>query len=95
MNYPAKMADGGVKKAAWSTESEEFHALYAEIAITHTPLKKPHVVCAQIHNNKDDVLAIRLEGKHLFSQERGTSLSLTTEIRFLTGKSQNQPATIK
>ena len=60
-----EMADGSVKKAAWSTESEELHALYAEIAITHTPLKKPHVVCAQIHNNKDDVLAIRLEGKHL------------------------------
>ena len=54
------------KRASWPTSSEEIHILKARLAITQTPEVKPHLVCAQIHDTRDDLLVIRLEKNHLF-----------------------------
>ncbi|MCA9053897.1 MAG: polysaccharide lyase family 7 protein, partial [Planctomycetaceae bacterium] len=42
------------------------HTMTLREAITAAPRVKPHVVCAQIHDAKDDLLMIRLEGQKLF-----------------------------
>ena len=52
-------------RAAWSNDGER-HVMRGRLAITHVPEIKPHVVCAQIHDAVDDVVMVRLEGRHLF-----------------------------
>lgn len=61
-----EMTKDGSARASWSTDDATAHRLQLKLAITHTPAKKPHVVCAQIHDADDDLLMIRLEGKKLF-----------------------------
>lgn len=61
-----EMTEGGKKRAAWSTDDDNLRMMTVKLAITHTPAKKKHVVCAQIHDKTDDVLMVRLEGKKLF-----------------------------
>jgi poly(beta-D-mannuronate) lyase len=61
--------------AAWST-TEGTHAMTIRQAIVKTPTKKPHVVAGQIHDAKDDVVMIRLEGKRLFVEGGGKELGL-------------------
>lgn len=60
-----EMLPGGKDEIAWSTTDDTIHSLSATLAITHLPAVKPHVVCAQIHDAKDDLLMVRLEGKKL------------------------------
>jgi alginate lyase len=55
------------EEAAWSNTSGT-HTLDVRQAITEVPPVKPHVVAAQIHDGKDDVLQIRLEDKTLAVQ---------------------------
>ena len=57
----------GSAKAAWSNTRGR-HTLDVCEAITQVPSAKPEVVGAQIHDNKDDVLQIRLEGQKLMVQ---------------------------
>jgi hypothetical protein len=57
----------GSDKAAWSNTSGT-HILDVCEAITQLPSAKPEVVGAQIHDDKDDVLQIRLEGQKLTVQ---------------------------
>ena len=57
----------GTEKAAWSNTSGT-HTLDVCEAITQVPSAKPEVVGAQIHDDKDDVLQIRLEGQKLTVQ---------------------------
>jgi poly(beta-D-mannuronate) lyase len=52
--------------AVWSTDDSTIHTLAANLAVTHTPQRKNQVVCAQIHDAKDDLMMIRLEGRKLF-----------------------------
>lgn len=59
-----EMKDANWGKAAWSNKSGT-HTLELRQAITHTPVAKPHVVSAQIHDGSDDVMQVRLEGKEL------------------------------
>lgn len=60
-----EMKGGGKEKASWST-SDGKHTMTINQAITATPPVKKHVVCAQIHDAKDDLMMVRLEGKKLF-----------------------------
>jgi Alginate lyase/Secreted repeat of unknown function len=57
----------GSEKAAWSNINGR-HTLDVCEAITQVPSAKPEVVGAQIHDDKDDVLQIRLEGQKLMVQ---------------------------
>ena len=59
----------GSAKAAWSNTSGR-HTLDVCEAITQVPSAKPEVVAAQIHDDKDDVLQIRLEGQKLMRPVR-------------------------
>jgi poly(beta-D-mannuronate) lyase len=61
--------------AAWST-TEGVHTMTLRQAILKTPSKKPHVVAGQIHDAKDDVVMIRLEGRRLFVEGGGKELGL-------------------
>jgi hypothetical protein len=57
----------GSEKASWSNTTGS-HTLDVCEAITKVPTTKPEVVAAQIHDDKDDVLQIRLEGQTLMVQ---------------------------
>ena len=59
----------GSAKAAWSNTSGR-HTLDVCEAITQVPSAKPEVVGAQIHDDNDDVLQIRLEGQKLMRPVR-------------------------
>ena len=61
--------------AAWST-SDGPHTMVLTQAITRLPAKKPHVVAGQIHDAKDDVIMIRLEGAKLFVEGGGKNLGM-------------------
>ena len=65
------MIAGGTRPAAWGTDDGAVHRLTARLAVTRTPPVKPHVVCAQIHDGRDDVLKIRLERRRLFIERDG------------------------
>lgn len=56
----------GNSTVAWSTSDRGKHTLTMKAAITQTPPVKKHVVCAQIHDAKDDLLMVRLEETKLF-----------------------------
>ena len=57
----------GSEKASWSNKSGT-HVFDVREAFTKLPDAKPEVVGVQIHDDKDDVLQIRLEGKNLMVQ---------------------------
>lgn len=63
----------GDRLASWSSKSG-VHQMSLTQAITHLPVKKPHVVAGQIHDAKDDVLMVRLEGEHLFVERDGDNV---------------------
>ena len=66
-----EMTAEGKQRAAWSTDDPRLHTMQARLAITHLPANKPHVVCAQIHDEDADVLMIRLEGTRLLIERTG------------------------
>lgn len=68
-----EMERGGLVRASWSTTSGR-HELRLDQTITRLPEAKPHVVAGQIHDASDDVVMIRLEGRHLFVEGGGTEL---------------------
>ncbi len=61
-----QMEANGIDEVAWTTDGERLHVIQVEQAITALPQKKPHVVCAQIHDADSDLIMIRLEKKKLF-----------------------------
>lgn len=69
-NYPRselrEMQAGGKDELEWSTDDPANHVMEVRLAITSVPEVKRHVVCAQIHDDEDDVIMIRLEKKKLF-----------------------------
>jgi hypothetical protein len=66
-----EMNDDGRTPAAWDTEDATVRVLTMRAAVTATPSVKPHVVVAQIHDAKDDVLMIRLEGAIFVVEQQG------------------------
>lgn len=56
---------GGAAKAAWSAGSG-VHWMAVTEAFTALPKGKPHLVGAQVHDDKDDVTVFRLEGANLY-----------------------------
>jgi poly(beta-D-mannuronate) lyase len=68
-----EMASGGARPASWSTTSGT-SAMTVRTAITHLTSVKPQVTVAQIHDDSDDVLVIRLDGPHhLYAEHNGTN----------------------
>lgn len=61
-----EMEPDGRTAASWSIADAGNRVLTMRAAITNLPLRKRHVVCAQIHDAEDDLLMIRLEGPRLF-----------------------------
>ncbi len=68
-----EMKPDGKSEIAWSTEDKVLHQMEVQQAILATPEKKPHVVCAQIHDAKDDLLMVRLEKQKLFIERNGAA----------------------
>lgn len=90
-----EMTADGRTEAAWSTTDDNLHILTMRPAITRLPTKKPHVVCAQIHDAKSDCLMVRLEGTKLFVErkpdgdvmlDRNYSLGKPIDVRIEAGK---------
>lgn len=59
------------RDASWKTDDEAVHRLEMTARIMCVPKVKPHVVCAQIHDAKSDLLMIRLEGRKLMVERSG------------------------
>ena len=55
----------GGRDASWDTGDERIRTMEATLSVTGLPKRKPHVVCAQIHDAKHDVLMVRLEESKL------------------------------
>lgn len=68
-----EMERDGRTRASWSTTAGQ-HSMRIVQAITALPPVKPHVVAGQIHDAADDVVMIRLEGRHLFVEGNGREL---------------------
>lgn len=64
-----EMSDG--KGAAWDVGSDVVRTMELTLAVTALPKVKPHVVCAQIHDAKRDILMVRLEGRKLLVEREG------------------------
>lgn len=71
-----EMTEHGKKNASWSS-STGTHTLFIDQRINHLPIKKPHIVVGQIHDDQDDVIVFRLEKNKLFlkmGDEKGAVL---------------------
>ncbi len=79
-----EMKRDGKSEASWGTADGKIHSILVVQAITQTPAVKKHVVCAQIHDAKDDVMMVRLEGKKLFI-ERNKSGDITLDHNYKLG----------
>ena len=56
-----EMQPGGTTRAAWGTADGMKHSLSGVVTVTHLPEKKPHLICAQIHDQEDLIFALRVE----------------------------------
>ncbi|MFZ5829614.1 MAG: polysaccharide lyase family 7 protein [Planctomycetota bacterium] len=79
-----EMDESGRDEIAWGTDDGQIHTLAARLAVTHVPMKKPHVVCAQIHDAKDDLLMLRVEGTKLLI-ERAAEEDLVLDRNYRLG----------
>lgn len=68
-----EMTADGHTEASWSNSSG-VHTMNLRQAITHLPDVKSELVAAQIHDSKDDVIMVRLEGKRLFVESGGKNI---------------------
>ncbi len=83
-----EMKPGGKDEASWSTSSDNLLTLEAELAIIQSPTVRRHVVCAQIHDEDDDIIMIRLEDNELFI-ERGNYEEITLDPDYKLGDKFN------
>ncbi|QDU88434.1 Alginate lyase precursor [Pirellulimonas nuda] len=68
-----EMKPGGKDEIGWGTDDGSLHVMELDLAVTHTPDTKPHVVCAQIHDEDDDVIMVRIEGEKTLIERKGDS----------------------
>ena len=61
-----EMKSSGTQEIAWNSGSGT-HTLECNLAFTHLPGGKPHVVGMQIHGDDDDFTVLRLEGSTLYA----------------------------
>lgn len=83
-----EMADRGEERASWSNRSgsKSVHRMAMEAAITATPFNKPQVVAAQIHDEDDDVMMVRLYGKELVVDANDSKVRLLLDANYQLGK---------
>jgi hypothetical protein len=83
-----EMTDRGEKRASWSNKSsgDGVHRLTMEAAITASPLNKPHVVAAQIHDSSDDVIMVRSYGKRLVVDANDSKVQLLLDDDYTLGE---------
>jgi poly(beta-D-mannuronate) lyase len=74
----------GGDKASWSNTSGT-HTLTVREAITRLPPVKPEVVGAQIHDAKNDVVLIRLNGERLVAEYGRDSTRITIDPAYKLG----------
>jgi poly(beta-D-mannuronate) lyase len=67
-----ELTNGGTALANWSTTGGT-HTMTITQAVTRLTPVKPHLVVGQIHDANDDVMVIRLEGRHLFVDHNGVA----------------------
>ncbi len=56
-----EMTDDGRRQASWASTIGT-HSMETRLRATRLPEQKPHLVVAQIHDNDDDILTVRVEG---------------------------------
>ena len=66
-----EMSADGKERAAWKTADPVRHTMEYTAAVTQLPLKKPEVVCGQIHDADAYLLLVRLNGRRLVLQRNG------------------------
>ncbi len=70
-----EMFNSGEDKASWSSTSGT-HVMTLTEAVTAVPRTKKHVVTAQIHDDREDIIMIRLEYPKLYVTARSDKLFL-------------------
>lgn len=70
-----EMTDNGSEEASWSNVRGR-HTMIVRQAVTHLPEKKPEVVTAQIHDDSDDIVMVRLHGNYLFVEADGEDIGV-------------------
>ncbi len=83
-----EMTDRGERRASWSNKSsgDGVHKMTMEAAITATPTNKPQVVAAQIHDESDDVMMIRLYGDELVVDANDSKVRLMLDDDYQLGQ---------
>lgn len=67
-----EMRSNGSTEASWNSGSGT-HTMECDLAFTHLPGGKPHVVAMQIHGANDDITVLRLEGSTLYVTKGDTT----------------------
>ncbi len=78
----------GAKKAAWSNTGGT-HTLELRQAVLALPSAKPEVVTAQIHDASNDVMEVRLEGRHLIARYDDGNENVTLDPAYVLGTPYN------
>lgn len=77
--------DGEEIEARWSNKGSAVHTMELEETIVSTPAVYPSVVCAQIHNDDDDVILIKLRGNRLFANADRGDFDETLDDNYVLG----------
>lgn len=80
-----EMKNNGRDQASWSNKSQT-HTMEVELAFTHLPGIKPHVVGMQIHGSSDDITVLRLEGNDLYITQGDEKLGSPIDSSYALGK---------
>jgi poly(beta-D-mannuronate) lyase len=81
-----EMKNNGEDRADWSNASGKgTHVMGIVAAITKTPVTKPEVVAAQIHDASDDVIMIRLYGRRLVVDAEDSKVQLPLDDAYVLG----------
>lgn len=92
-----EMDRGGVTPAAWGTADKATHSLTLEAAVSELPSKRPCVCIAQVHDDKSDLVMVRvnanqvqlvIDGKQLTVLDASYRLGSRVSVR-LTVNQQN------
>lgn len=77
--------NGDEVEARWSNKGPAVHTMVVEEAVMSTPERYPSVVMAQIHDDDDDVMLIKLRGNRLFADADSGDFDETLDDHYKLG----------
>lgn len=74
-----EMKKGGTDPIAWGTDDGKVHNMTLAMSVNELPAENPDIICARIFGEEDALLNVRVTGKKLFLERKGTDPVILTD----------------